>query len=248
MPKKGKGAIILDKFLNLVLPPTCAHCHKVVSEHHHLCADCWNQIHFLGSPLCSLCGTPFPYKDPHQHLCIFCCQEKKPLFSCARSAIAYDNFSKRMILHFKHGDATHLAPTFAQWLKNAGQDCFAEADALIPVPLHWTRRLKRQFNQSALLCSHLSKQVNIPLFADILKRIHATPSQGQLDRHQRSKNIQGAFRVSSHDSEKIAGKILILVDDVMTTGATLKECAKVLLENKAREVRILTLARVLHPA
>ena len=165
-----------------------------------------------------------------------------PSFSATRSVYVYDDLSKKMILSLKHGSALHLAPFLAQGLWQAGKELVNAADLIVPVPLHWRRLYSRGFNQSALLAQHLHKISHKPVSLNVLKKIRHTPSQGGLSLEERISNVAHCFKVSH--PLKIKDKSIVLVDDVMTTGATLNACANTLLKAGAKEVTVLCVARV----
>lgn len=233
-------------FLDLILPPRCFGCGELTQEHHTLCSSCWKNCTFLASPCCSLCGWPFPFETPQQTLCPPCYRLPPPFVQC-RSALAYQAGSRHLILKLKQGDGTYLAPGLSKFILRVGQDILQQTDLLIPVPLHWKRLFVRQYNQATLLSNHLTHQTNIPTRTDLIKRHRSTPKQGRQNRKERAANVRGAFTVSPEKKGHIKGKRLTLVDDVFTTGATLTECARTLLNEGAKEVRILTLARVITP-
>ena len=155
----------------------------------------------------------------------------------------YTDASKPMILRFKHADSIHAAPTLAKWMISAGKELLQCSDLLIPVPLHWTRLLQRQYNQASLLVSSLANETGIPGHNEILVRNRYTPSQGQRSMLQRQRNVSGAFVVHHKGKSLINGKNLLLVDDVYTTGATVGACTKALLKYGAKNVDVLTVAR-----
>jgi ComF family protein len=200
-------------------------------------------VHFIDSPQCAVCGFPFPYDLGANVLCGNC-TVKQPQFDRARAAFIYDKISRQPILSLKHGGQTHGLIVFAQQLKRAGRELFTDADGLIPVPLHPRRLRKRRFNQAALLARALSKAVDIDFDANCLERVKATSSQGGKTASARRRNMQGAFRVNAAQRENIKNKHLILIDDVLTTGATAEACAGVLKRAGAARVDVLTLARV----
>jgi ComF family protein len=223
-----------------MLPPRCLACGEVVADDGVLCAACWKGITFLGPPHCARCGLPFEYPDQHGALCGACAGDP-PSFERARSMLRYDDASRGLILAFKHGDRTHAAPAFGRWMRRAGAELLADADLLVPVPLHWTRLLMRRYNQAALLAQAIRRAGGPPGAVDLLVRRRRTPSQGQLGRDARRRNVGGAFALRR--GADVAGKRVVLVDDVLTTGATVGECARILKRAGAARVDVLTLAR-----
>lgn len=162
----------------------------------------------------------------------------------SRAAVCYDEYSKPLILDFKFHDRTENAPFLARWLLLGGKDIFETGvDVIIPIPLHYTRMIKRRYNQSALLAKELNKLCGIPVDLAGVVRHRKTKPQVEFSGHERIKNVKGAFRVKHPD--KLCGKRVLLIDDVMTTGSTLKECALAILEAGAASVDTLTVARVI---
>ena len=161
----------------------------------------------------------------------------------ARAALRYDKDSRRLVLGLKHGDRTHLAVAFGRWMQRAGSEVLAGADVLVPVPLHWTRLFQRRYNQAALLAQAIHSSGGPPVAADWLVRRRRTPAQGHLGPVARERNVRGAFAV--RPGRSISGKRVVIVDDVLTTGATVGECARVLKRAGAASVGVLTLARAL---
>ena len=227
-------------FLDLLLPPRCLACGATVSEAGTLCAPCWRGITFLGAPCCACCGLPFEFELAAATLCGACARAHPP-FDHARAAMRYDEASRTLILAFKHGDRLHLAPAFGGWLKRAGAELVAQADIAVPVPLHWTRLFARRYNQAALLAHALHAAGGPPVGADWLVRRRRTPSQGKRNAAARERNVRAAFAV--RPGREIRGKRILLIDDVFTTGATVGECARVLVRAGAAAVDVLTLAR-----
>lgn len=212
-----------------------------------LCGSCWRDLTFLTDSSCITCGLPFEVTSETEQMCGACLANPPP-FSRTKAAVLYDDASKDLVMKFKHGDATHLAPIFAAWLEYANTrsqyNLLSHTDLLIPVPLHWTRLMKRHFNQASLLGNALSKRTGISIAHDILNRTKATKSQGHLSRDDRLKNVSGKFSVSPKKQDIIKGKVITLIDDVYTSGATVTACAKTLKSAGAKEVYVLTLARV----
>ncbi|HYH18658.1 MAG TPA: ComF family protein [Azospirillum sp.] len=228
--------------LNALLPPRCLSCGAPVDRQGGLCPACWGALTFITTPYCACCGLPFAFTQGEGIVCGACVAEP-PAFARARSVLVYDDASRPLVLGFKHGDRTHAAVAYGAWLARAGADLLAEADLLAPVPLHRWRLFRRRYNQAALLARAAGRAAGRPVVPDLLMRRRATPSQGGLDRGGRRKNVAGAFRLK-RGKEEVAGKRIVLVDDVLTTGATLAECARVLRRAGAARVDVLTLARV----
>jgi ComF family protein len=236
--------------LDAVLPPQCLACGVVTQTAGALCAVCWAKIVWLAPPLCACCGTPFEFDPaPHEAERILCapCLAERPAFERARAVFRYDEASRNLVLAFKHADRTHGAPAFGRWLARAGTELLTEVDIVAPVPLHWTRLAWRRYNQSALLAHEVARASGRPCIADLLRRVRRTPTQGERGRAARRRNVKRAFAVSQRHQAHLAGRRVVLIDDVFTTGATVEECARVLLEHGAASVDVLTLARVVRP-
>jgi ComF family protein len=232
--------------LDLMLPPRCLACHGAVARQGALCARCWSGLQFLGDPQCLSCGLPFDF-DPGEPSRCGGCMRRPPPFDKARAALAYDEASRPLLLGFKHADRTHAAPPFGQWLARAALDLLGETEVIVPVPLHRWRLVRRRYNQAALLAHALGRARGLPVEADLLVRRRATPSQAGRSRLARQRNVQGAFAVRPGRGGAIRGRRVLLVDDVLTTGATVAECARVLNRAGAGAVDVVTLARVLRP-
>ncbi|HEY7687760.1 MAG TPA: ComF family protein [Dongiaceae bacterium] len=233
--------------LTAILPPRCLKCGAIVGSAGALCSGCWGKLNFIEPPYCACCGFPFEFHQGDDALCGVC-MRIPPDFTRARSVLRYDDASRELVLRFKHADRTESAPPFAAWLKRAGGELVIEADLLVPVPLHWTRLLARRYNQAALLTSALARLTNRPALQDLLVRRRRTPSQGGLGRAGRESNVAGAFRVHPRHIRRLKDKRVLLVDDVMTTGATAGACSRALRRAGAASVDVLTLARVVRPA
>lgn len=233
---------LLQSAISLILPPVCLGCRAPVQgmAARALCADCFGAMTFVGSPQCMACGAPFA-APAAVGVCEDCARHP-PVWNRARAAVLYDDGSKPLILGFKHADRTDLAPTLAAWMARAGAELLADAEMILPVPLHRWRLYGRRYNQAALLARGVSRLSGVPSRPDALIRSRATPSQGELGRRARMRNIAGAFVLNP--SAGIEGKRLLLIDDVLTTGATVSECVRVLQAGGAAAVDVLTLARV----
>ncbi len=237
---------VLSRLIDLILPPRCAFCGKVMNEDKGICDDCIAQIDFLNHDICYRCGYPYGNildKKGHK-LCGKCAGKRGGLFRLSRSAYGYDDFSKKLILDLKFNDKTDLAPLLAKMMYVAGQDIFtAGVDVIVPVPLHYTRLLKRKYNQSALLAKELGKLTGIPVLYNSLVKKRITKPQVECSGMERIKNLKNAFALSH--PEDLSGKRVLLIDDVLTTGSTLHECAQTLKKAKPLSIDTLTIARAL---
>lgn len=239
------GGAMVRRVLDAVLPPLCLCCGAVVAEPGSLCPECWARMDFLAPPLCHACGHPFDL-DPGAEGAVLCgpCLAKAPPWGRARAVLRYDDVSKPLILRFKHADRLEGAPAFARWMARAGAELLAEAQVIVPVPLHRWRLLARRYNQAAVLALALGRLGGVTVVPDALVRLRRTSSQGHMDREQRRRNVAGAFAVPPRRRVLVEGRRVLLVDDVLTTGATTGECARVLLKAGAAGVDVLTLGRV----
>ena len=236
---------IWTSVLSVFLPRRCIKCGRVLpGGDDGLCPDCFNEVSFISRPYCEKCGHPLDEEPANRKLyCASCLQNHRSPFRLSRSAFRYDDGSKNLILSFKFMDKTENAKVLGRWLFNAGKDIWNQgADVLIPIPLHYTRLLRRRYNQSALLCHELSRLCGLPVEYTAVERHRKTRPQVEFSGHARIKNVKNAFRI--RHPERIRGKHVVLVDDVMTTGSTLKECALVLHKAGAASVDTLTVARV----
>lgn len=233
--------------MNILLPPQCPVCRRLVEKQHTLCSDCFKKIHFITPPVCRVCGKPFVFlpsddnKNKKTFLCLACANQKY-FFKAARAGVVYDTASKKIILPFKHADRTDFAHFICSVMQSAGKELFPKVQAVLPVPIHKFRLLKRKYNQSALLAQKIADKENLLYLPDALQKVTPTQSQGHLNRNNRRKNVRHSFAVVK--KELIQGKSLLLIDDVFTTGATVNECAKTLKKAGAKEVYVLTFAKV----
>lgn len=240
---RSAGRAVLD----LILPPLCLNCRVPVSEPQSVCGTCWSGLRFLGAPHCVQCGLPFPHALGDGVKCA-ACLTRPPSFLWARSALAYDDGSRDLILGFKHADKLEGAPLFARWLFAASRDLVGQADVIVPVPLHWRRLASRRYNQSAVLAHGLGAIANVPVDTSVLIRSKPSISQGEMpSARARLKNVARAFSTAANNAKVLQGKKVVVVDDVLTTGATANACCKALLRGGAGAVSIVTLARVVRP-
>jgi ComF family protein len=237
---------VLHTALDLALPTLCPACREPV-EGRGLCPACWSKLSFITRPYCERLGIPFVY-DPGPGILSMEAIASPPAYNRARAAVRFDEISRRLVHALKYGDRLDLAPMMGRWISQAGGELLAEADALIPVPLHWRRLWARRFNQSAMLAAAITKESGVPIAAGALKRVKPTVQQVGLSRTERAQNVQGAFRVPPEGKAAVTGRRLILVDDVLTSGATVDGCARALLRAGAANVDVLIFARVAEPA
>jgi ComF family protein len=234
---------VLRTALDAVLPPRCMKCGDILGGENGLCAPCWQKLAWLSPPCCACCGQPFAFESGAGSLCGACLQ-KRPAYDRARAVFRYDDESRDLILGFKHADRTELAPSLARWMARSGAALIADCALIVPVPLHWTRLAMRRFNQAGLLAQAIGKLAGKPVAPQALTRRRATRSQGRLGRLARRRNVQGAMAVTARFSPRIANCRILLVDDVITTGATAETAAKALISAGATAVDVLALAKV----
>jgi len=232
--------------VDVALPQLCASCREPVGSD-GLCPACWSKVSFIAPPYCERLGIPFPY-DPGPGVLSMEAIADPPTYRRARAAVRFDDVARALVHALKYGDRLDLAPMMGRWMAMAGRPLTTDADAIIPVPLHWRRHWARRFNQSALLAEAIAKACGVPVVFGALKRVKATPQQVGLSQSARALNVQGAFRVSPSGKAAVEGRRLILVDDVITTGATVDACARVLLRAGAAHVDVLAFARVVAAA
>ncbi|TNE67604.1 MAG: ComF family protein [Alphaproteobacteria bacterium] len=235
--------------VDFLLPPRCAVCGTRILEHGHLCAPCWGGLKPIAAPFCIGCGMPFEYGGDMEGDGMRCgaCLANPPDFDWARAAVQYDELGKRLVLTLKHGGEGAAVPVLARMMASRLHEFAGTLDLLMPVPLHPRRLFRRRFNQSQLLAAEIGRLSGVPHDAFSLVRRKATPSQGPLSRKARATNVAGAFAVTDAGKAAIAGKSIVLVDDVLTTGATAGACARILKRAGARSVGVLAFARVSQP-
>jgi ComF family protein len=237
--------------LDAVLPPLCLGCNDIVEAPGNLCAACWQRFSFVAPPYCERCGYPFAQDLGGAALC-GACSAKPPRYRRARPALVYDDHSRRLILPFKHGDRTDIARACGRWMARAGAELLSGADLVTPVPLHWRRLLTRRYNQAQLLARTVVRETGkgsaVRLAPDLLRRRRWTGSQSGLRAEERRSNVRQAFDIHPRWRAALAGTTVLLIDDVLTTGATIEACVRTLQRGGARHVDVLTLARVVRPA
>jgi ComF family protein len=243
--------------VDLVLPPRCPGCRVIVDGDGRFCLSCWRELTFITAPLCARCGSPFDHDRGPGTEC-GACLAAPPHYTTARAALVYGGPARTALLALKHGDRQHLARVMAPHMARVMAPHMARVMAphmarapdtllvpdvlLVPVPLHRWRLWRRGFNQAALLAQALAKLTGVPLAVDAIVRVRPTAISRGLGRRARAANVRGAMRVPERN--RVAGRCIFLIDDVLTTGATADACARVLRRAGAREVHVLTWARV----
>ena len=226
-----------------LLPPRCLACGAIAPQDGAVCGACWGGLSFIERPWCACCGLPFEFAAAEDTLC-GACAAKAPAFDSARAVLRYDDASRPLILTFKHGDRMQAGRHFGHWMARAGTELVARADLVAPVPLHWRRLAARRYNQSAELARGVAAASGVGLCVDLLRRTRPTPSQGGLNRRARRLNVRGAFAIVPRRQPAIRDARVLLVDDVLTTGATVEAAARTLRRAGAAGVDVLVLARV----
>jgi ComF family protein len=241
-----KGAA--EQALALVLPHRCPSCGVPVAQAATFCSACWPHLRFLTQPLCIRCGEPQEdhVLDSASPLICAPCLQAPPLWRQARAAFSYEGAARDALLAFKHHDHLEMAILFARHMVRVGADLLAQPQAvLVPVPLNRWRLFKRTYNQAALLAQSMGRLTNVPVKLQALVRVRATPSQQGLSLEARARNVRRAFSVPLAMQKQVQARPVILVDDVVTTGATVTACTAALLKAGAAHVDILSATRVL---
>jgi len=229
---------------NLLFPASCAGCKAHVSQPGTLCPTCWSELRFIERPYCPVLGVPFGHDFGDGFLSAEAIADPPP-FRRLRSAVLHRGAAQRMAVALKFHDRTDLAPWMARWMQRAGRELLEECEVILPVPLHRWRFWSRRFNQSAELARALAKQSALPFAPQALNRIRRTEQQIGLGSKERKRNVDGAFRVPKEQEIHVRGRRVLLIDDVYTTGATVKAATRALLRGGAKSVDVLTFSRVL---
>ncbi len=232
----------LQAAVRLIYPPQCVACGEAVASEFGLCGPCWRDTGFIAGLVCDLCGLPLPGEGGVAH-CDDCLAIGRP-WERGRAAFLYRDTGRKLVLGLKHADRTDLARPAADWLFRAAKPLVETGMLVVPVPLHRWRLFSRRYNQSALVAARLAKLAGLQHCPDLLQRIRSTGTQEGRNREARFGNLSGAIRVHRGRAPKVAGVHVLLVDDVMTSGATLAACAEACLAAGAARVSVAVLARV----
>lgn len=227
----------------VLFPDTCLGCRMHVAARGTLCPDCWGRLHFIADPVCEITGIPFQHEFGDRVVSAEAIANP-PAYRRARAAVLHDGIARQLVQKLKYGDQTELAPWMARWMRRAGAQLIADCDIVVPVPLHRGRYLARRYNQSAELARSVARASGLAFEPGALARVRPTRRQVGLTAPQRQTNMRGAFRVPEAAEILVAGRDVLLIDDVYTTGATVTAATKALLRAGARHVDILTFSRV----
>lgn len=228
---------------DLILPPVCLHCHKPLAVHGVLCPTCWQGIDFIQPPLCDRLGHPLPYASEANPLSTAALR-RPPAYARARAVARFDGVMRELIHAFKYSDHHEAVGMFVRMLASAGRDLLTDTEVIMPVPLHRSRLWKRRYNQAAILASGLARATGKPLDVWSLRRAKKTAQQANLAGTARRDNVAGAFTLTPGAGPRVAGRRVLLIDDVITTGSTLEACTHALRLGGVRDVDCLALALV----
>lgn len=243
--RAGRG--LWQGLVDVVTPPLCLACRAPVTRGAALCLACWQQLTLLEEPVCDALGTPFAYDEGEGALSPAAIAEPPP-WRRGRAAVTFNDLAAHLVHRLKYQDTQEAGLAMARMMAAAGRALLAEADVLVPVPLHRRRLWQRRYNQAAVLAHAVSQASGVPVRTDVLLRVASTQPQVGLDAAARHKNVRAAFAVAAEHLAQVQGRRVLLIDDVRTTGATAAACTQVLLAAGAAQVEVLTFALVLQPA
>jgi ComF family protein len=232
---------------NIIAPAVCLGCHVRISAHDALCAACWQQVSFITPPLCDRLGLPLPFGSGEAPLISAAAAADPPPYDRARAAAVFDHVMRELIHGFKYTDRHEARRLLARWMTGAGAELLADADLVVPVPMTRWRLIRRQFNQAALLAREVASASGVTFDPFVLRKTRRTPTQVGSSARQRAANVAGAFAVPKSARRRVADRAIVLIDDVITTGATVSACARALRAAGARRIDVLAAAMVADP-
>jgi ComF family protein len=243
--QRARGAVrrALGTVADLIVPPCCLVCRTPLATHHVLCGTCWREVRFIRAPLCDVTGVPLPF-DTGGRMVSAGALADPPAYDRARAVAQFSGAMRTLVHHFKYADRHDARQLFGQWLAEAGRDLLPGIDVIVPVPMGRLRLFLRRFNQSAVLARQLSHNTGIVMDPHLLVRAKAAKRQVGLTRDQRRRNVASAFRIADRKRAGLRGRNVLLVDDVITTGATVNACARALKRAGAARVDVLALGLV----
>ncbi len=235
--------LTMQPLLSFLYPALCISCGEELEKHQSICAKCWGSIGFINENCCYLCGDQLIGEIDTLTLCDSCIQVSRP-WSVGRAAVIYGGLGRDLVLSYKHGDRLDMTHTLARWMVNSGEDLFSDNAILVPIPLHRYRVMKRKYNQAAELAKAISKMTKVPCCLNVLKRDHHSAILDGLNAEERFLQMENAFSLIQSESLELKEREVILVDDVMTSGATFSAATHTLLNGSVKSVSVLALARV----
>ncbi len=233
---------LFNYIIDTVFPAKCLTCEVKTDKANLFCFSCWNSLTFISDPRCSICGSPFPIKMEKNSICPYCIEEK-PSYDMARSVLRFDHRSEHLIHNFKYYDKTEATKTITNMMIKAYGEAMSKIDIVSAVPMHQSKLRKRKYNQAAVLANEIAKTSDKPYKPEILIKSKDSISQSGLSKEERKENVKNTFKLNPLFKNDIWRKNILIIDDVLTTGATASECAKVLRRNGAKRINILTIAR-----
>ncbi|MGV6849120.1 MAG: double zinc ribbon domain-containing protein [Marinibacterium sp.] len=234
----------LQTLVTLLYPPRCLGCGEMVDSDFGLCPSCWRGTPFIGGTVCDSCGTPLPGEADGFRIECDDCLSAPPPWDMGRAALIYRDTARRLVLGLKHGDRHDIAAPAAEWMARSVRPIVQPDMLVAPIPLHWTRFLKRRYNQSALLSAPLARALGLAHCPDLLQRFRATPSLDRKSAAERRRTLGGTIRVHPRRRHRLAGRSVLLVDDVMTSGATFSAATQAARAAGAARVCVVAMARV----
>ena len=244
---RGKAllSVAAAHVMDAIYPARCLACPSATETPMGLCGDCWRQVHFFAGPVCDLCGVPVPTADKTTERTV-CngCDQAPPGWDQGRSAVAYEGVGRQVVMAFKHADRLDMAMPLARWMTGAGAAILTPDQLVVPVPIHWSKLIRRRYNQAAVLAQHVAKRTGATFCPDLLQRTRATPELKGKTRTERQDLQRASMRVNPRKHRSLKGRDILLVDDVMTSGATLATATEVLRGEAVNQISVLTLARV----
>ncbi|MBM9593761.1 ComF family protein [Roseitranquillus sediminis] len=242
-----QSGALLRRAVDLILPHQCAACREIVEGGGMLCGACWRQTPFVTGLVCDGCGVPLPGECGDTVHCDECLAHP-PAWDHGRAATIYRDVARRLVLGLKHGDRLDLVGPASEWMARAAQPLLRPETIVVPVPVHRWRLIRRRYNQAALLGRGLARRCGLDWHPDALVRARSTGSQDHKSREERFANVSGAIEVNPRRARALAGRDVLLVDDVMTSGATLTACTEALRQASAASVSVVVLARAARDA
>lgn len=239
--------VLMQSLIRSIFPPQCVSCSAPTEIENRVCGSCWSEFGFIQGASCDLCGTPVLGTAVGTIHCDDCLTRPRPWIK-GRAAITYRDRGRKMVLGLKHGDRTDFVPALASWMVTAGREVLSDEALLVPVPLHPSRLRKRKYNQAAELAKAIRRQTHMDAVLEGLIRIRPTEQLGASTADHRFRVLQGAIVPNSRQSNLIEGRDVVLIDDVMTSGATLAACASACHMQGAKQISILVLARAVKDA